>query len=436
MNTFKYLITFLVCLNIFAVKDYMYFSVSGMDLHQEDTKEGTLSGETIADRIYVNMNDIEFELLSDDKEFVAETYLERGKFTFVKDGMKFATTIAEDIATSITLLNIQNAEVELAKKGLSVKGESLNTNFEDIRFHIANIDMQCATNKFTTDFEEACIKNTTIRPFDIENKSIIVVEDISKEKSFGIDISADTFDIQDDDLTIFSNSIQGYFKKAKFGLKNGSLKCFKDPELGKIDVEQIIYGCLEESDISGESINFNQSALDFVVDRAHVKFGENGFSIVADRAHFRDNDEPTEIKGFEVFCAKRKDLGVRANSTAGRLAGCLNRAEFNIDSIKSESKKFFPVDGGKEKGTDIKEVRAKVLNGKFTVHAKLKWLWRSTIKLRGTVVYDSKPKQLRFDIDRATVSGISTRKLALYFLSKFIDTSRIHISGKSIIIQL
>ena len=417
--------------------EHLYILVDSMKLNKEQDQD-RLSGFTLAKHIYVLVGGHEVEVNTEDGEiFKAMTLLEQNKLTFKKDNIRFSTPLETDNPVfSLEKVEVGKAEIELSKTDIQLKGESLNTFFNNTRFLVSNINLNCKTDgSLSTDVERICLKNITITPYDTSKKSRIELEDMSQEGRYGLKTDASSLEIVDDSLEIFADDITGNYGDAVWSLKNGSMNCYKNPDMVDINVEELIYGCLQSSKISGESINFNQSALDFRINRANVLFNDEALTIKADKAIFklRSDEPPTHMRGLDSGCYKNMNTSDGVSRT-NALIGCLKKSYIKIDEIVSDSKKFALTKD--QKGTNIKEFSTEVIDNKFNVFAKIKMLFHLRVRINGTVNYDTKPNQLRIDVKRATVSGLSARALMLYFLEKFVDARRIKVSGSIITVQL
>ena len=96
---------------VFAEDDYMFFSVNQIALDKDGLNENVLVGQTVASRIYVMIDDNEFEIMGTRQNpIAAETYLTTKRLYFIKDEIKFSTTLAStNILYDIESLHAEDA---------------------------------------------------------------------------------------------------------------------------------------------------------------------------------------------------------------------------------------------------------------------------------------------------------------------------------------
>lgn len=412
----------MLCLGTLAADNYMYFLVDSLKMNWS-SENSRLEGIASAQKLYVMMADNEFEIQTQDNElFQATTYLARNRFTFVKDGMKFSTSIGDtNPILSLKKLDASKAEVELASTGIKVVGDWLDASLRGIGFSVTDFNMVCPTDSFTTDVDTACVKQTLIQTENPEGYSDLRLYDDSGKKEFDIGIKAKEVSIADERLNIESDNIEGFFKGANFGLKNAKVDCFKNPNLIDLDVEGFLLGCLAESDIRGSGLRFVSSGLNAYINNASLEFKDNFFRVISDDAQFHSGKEKTIVAGMILECDK-DPIDQKSFSNNPVINGCMRKMRLSFERIE----------GHKE----VSRAMFDINNSEFRLTGKLKFLLRLRILATGSIKHNSLTNQLTVTINKARVSGISARKLAISLIKKFIDSDRIQIRGSSIVIQL
>ncbi len=226
------------------------------------------------------------------------------------------------------------------------------------------------------------------------------------------------------------------------------------PTYGQFTTE-IDKACLKESTANIGVISFDQKALDadFIDARSFIK--EDTFRLTAHKARFNDEEDTTEVDGFSMECLRLKAPEGKSSVPVdpySLLQGCLKKGDVRIESMDSKSrleevieeiwpevlKKDPSLASQKALGDldNIKDVILILNNNKLYPEAKAKILFRVKIKLRGSVRLDIKSSELQFKIDRATVWGIPTGKLAYRLIEKFGRGDFIEVRGDLIIFKI
>ena len=260
----------------FAQDDYMFFSVNQIALDKDGLNENVLVGQTVASRIYVMIDDNEFEIMGTRQDpITAETYLTTKRLYFIKDEIKFSTTLdSTNILYDIESLRAEDADIELSKDHILIEGSMLEALMADTNFLIENISMRCLTNEFTTDIDIACLKNVDISA--LEGDSGIVKVSDQKEGSYEINVRTDKLRIQDSEIFVSAKNLLGTYADATFSIQDGTVKCFKDPELSDLDPQLIINGCLTYSSLQGAQVSYKKSALNVTIDKGLIGTDEGG----------------------------------------------------------------------------------------------------------------------------------------------------------------
>jgi len=428
MKTIVLLTAVLLQGSLVWANDYMYFLVDSLNMTKDDQKS-PLSGEVLANHIYVNMKGNEFEIQTQYNDlFTADAILEPNRFTFIKDGMKFSTPLEDSNPLySIDMLNAQKAEIEMSHKVIDVKGDDLGVHLGPINFEVNNINMQCKVDRFTTSVDEACIQNTVIKPFNEDKTSNIRISDISEKQSYSLDIETSLLSILEDDLYIEVNNIKGNYLKNDFGISRGELNCFKDPELKVIDVENLVYGCLKRSKIIGEKLKYKIPSLNAHINKASLVFDDSNMKLHSDYASFKNGADVTYAAGMSLECDK-DPIVVDIKNPNAILNGCMRSMTFKLERMDNGTQK------GKAK--DIKNFKLAINSGNFKLTGKVKFLFYVSVDVTGTVRHESQRKQIVIDVNKAKVGKISARSFALSIVKKFINVDSVKVVDNSIIIQL
>ncbi|EQC52016.1 hypothetical protein [Bacteriovorax sp. DB6_IX] len=342
--------------------------------------------------------------------------------------MKFSTPLEDNNPLyGIDKLNASKAEVEMSHEVIDVKGDDLAVHLGPINFEVNNINMQCRVSEFTTAIDEACIQNTTIKPYDESKISKIRLSDLSEKKLYNLDIQTNELSIEEDDLFIEVKNIKGNYLNNHFGISRGELNCYKDPELKIIDVENLVYGCLKRSKIIGEKLSYQIPSLNMHINKASVIFDEDKMKLHSDYASFKNKGSVTYVAAMSLECDK-DPIVVDINNPNAILNGCMRSMTFKLDRM----------DNGTQKGQvkDIKNFKLAVNTGNFKITGKVKFVFYVSLDVTGKVKHDPKKKQIVIDVNKAKVGKFSARSFALKIVKKFINVDNVKVVDNSIIIQL
>ncbi len=423
-----------------AEDDYMYFLVDKINLTRGGVNDyRILNGETIAKRIYVMMDNNEFEIDSANGESIsAITYLTDKRLYFLKDEIKFSTPLdVTNVLYSLTSLSATNAEIELAKKGIRVQGEYLEAELDKNLFLIRNLNMFCLTTDFTTDVDIACLTDTTITPYE-RDSGYLKIEDLSAKKEYRIEMNTSELSIKNDHLNFDATKMWGTYKDSRFSFVNGSLDCKKDPTLNELDVERFVNGCLELTSFKGGLLNWKQAALDVEVDGLTLKIDSGSFNIKSDTVRFKTNEGVTEVQRFNYLCEKL-DVDTDNSNTYILLNGCLKGSHLSMYRFNSNSKspkRSLSTGKGIIDINDLKNIDMAVRDGNFSLTAKVKVIARLKVLIKGNIELNELQEKLTIAIDKARIAGLPARSFAMFIIRNFIDEEVIEIDGNKIIVTL
>lgn len=433
MLTFIKISLLLIVSKVFASSNEMYFSIHSLHMTNNDITK-RLEGIAQAKKVFVIMDDNEFDIqLENNQIFTAKTYLEKDRFTFFKDGIKFSTPLSSsNPVLRINHLEVEQADAHLSEKGIFINGERLRTNIYDLKFYVDNLDMSCLHDGFTTDFERACISNVIISPSNNDRLSLLTVTDLSEKKKFDVQIQSREVKIEDDKLTIDSEEIKGHLIDTNFELGRGILKCYKDPILEEIDVERLIAGCFYESSINVDNFKYKQSGINLKVSKAAINFRKEDFKLKADYASFRQNNEATYVSGMDLFCTKEIVTTKSIKTQNSMINGCIKESTFKVSNItNNESQDLF----GEEK-TDLKNLDVKINKGKFKISIKPKFIFRVPVLIEGDIKLNALVNKIEITVKDANVAGVPSKNYALKLIKKFIDSERVKIKDNIITIEI
>lgn len=433
---FRFSISAILLLNLYAANNEMYFAVDSLHMTKKDGSS-RLEGLVRAKKVFVVMDDNEFDIeLENDEVFEAKTYLEKDKFTFFKDGIKFSTPLnSSNPVLRINHLEVDQADVHLNDKGICVKGEKLKTHIDRLDFYADNLDMTCNTDEFSTNIEKSCVKNVKIIPDNGYEFSFISATDINEPKKFGITIKSKNVEIKEDKLSIDSEDIKGFLDTTKFELGRGYLKCYKDPLLQEIDVEKIIMGCFYESKIDVDDFKYQQSGVNLKISKALIYFRNEDLKVKADYASFRQSNETTYVSGMELYCIKEVVTTKSKFTQNTFLNGCLKRSTFKIANIQSEGLTFEEFVQENEK-KDFKNLVVDIDKGKFKISIKPKFIFRVPVEIEGSISLKALTNSVEIVVKEANVAGVPSKNYALKLIKKFIDNDRVKIKDNVITIEI
>ena len=420
----------------FAEDDYMFFSVNQIALDKDGLNENVLVGQTVASRIYVMIDDNEFEIMGTRQDpITAETYLTTKRLYFIKDEIKFSTTLdSTNILYDIESLRAEDADIELSKEHILIEGSILEALMADTKFLIENISMRCLTSEFTTDIDIACLKNVDISA--LEGDSGIVKVSDQKEGSYEINVRTDKLRIQDSEIFVSAKHLLGTYADATFSIQDGTVKCFKDPELSDLDPQLIINGCLTYSSLQGAQVSYKKSALNVTIDKGLIGIDEGGLTVASKYAVFRNADGNTTVDNFNFKCGKL-DIDINNPNPYAITNGCLNSSKLKISHFRNDAKNLeLYSDKGLIDINDFKNLSLNIKNNKFTLKTKVKVITRISIRINGSITLNELKEEMVINITKASIAGISARSLALYIIESFLDGDSIKVKDQNIIIKL
>lgn len=227
---------------------------------------------------------------------------------------------------------------------------------------------------------------------------------------------------------------------------NANIFC---PTYGSLSTE-IDVVCLRESHSEVGVIEVRQRGLDADFINAISDITPESFSLEALTARFNDDIDSTEVNSFSMSC---KNLVEAMQVDHYKiLQGCLDDGTMNISSmdvsqalveafeevwpkavaeglVKEDQKALIDLD-------NIKDVSLTLSSGDLNFIAKIKAIFRVKIKVKGKVSIDVKAGELLFKIDRATIWGIPTGKLAYRIIEKFARKDFLEIRGDIIALKI
>lgn len=221
------------------------------------------------------------------------------------------------------------------------------------------------------------------------------------------------------------------------------------PTHGQVTTE-VDKACLTESKSNFGVISFDQNVLDADFIDAKVNIDPSSFSLLAHKGRFNDPETTTEVDEFELRCAQlEKAMSVDPYRL---LQGCLLDGKVKIEGMDTSDKmaevvdevwpelvKKIPELKGNKALVDLDNIRDIMLTinqGQLSLTAKVKALFWVKIKLRGTVALVTKDSELHFRINKATILGIPTKKLAYRLIEKFGNGDFIEIRGDVIVFKI
>lgn len=222
------------------------------------------------------------------------------------------------------------------------------------------------------------------------------------------------------------------------------------PTYGEFTTE-IDEACLKESTANIGVISFEQNALDadFIDARSFIK--EDTFRLTAHKARFNDEEDSTDVDDFSLQCHRLTSKALQMDPYS-LLQGCLKSSAVSISKMDTKDRFKEVVDeiwsdillkkpelATQKALVDLDNIRDITLNineGRLFLQARVKMLFRVNVKLRGSVRLDTAKSELLFKIDRATIWGIPTGKLAYRLIEKFGRGDFIEIRGDLIVFKI
>ena len=431
----KIVIALLLSISALSADNYMYFLIDSMNLSKESA-DSNLSGVAAAEKLYVMMDDNEFEINAQDDQLVhAKAYLTKNRLNFEKDGMRFSTPLEEkNILFALDYLEGNKAEIKLGTEGINILGSSLEAHTKGVSFRVENVDMHCDTGGiFTTDVDVACVKHTLIKPYQ-KDYGFISLVDLSDKKQFNLSLNTTNLSVNNDLLDVATVNVKGKINAGNFSMGRGSLSCYKDPKLDSLDMDRILTGCLFESKIEGLDFEFKKAGLDARIREIDFALLKSRLEIGASEVRFVTGKDTTIVNNFSLSCNKKVvDISTARDSVI--MDGCLEKLRLNIDEMDSDRQKnnnpqeFLDV-------TNIRRLKFEVTDNEFKLSGKTRVLITLPFYADGFADYDAQKNVITLKVKKTTVMGLPAKKVVLFVLRKVLDSKTVSIKGDTIRIQL
>lgn len=446
----NFILTFLIlCSTQTFADDFMFFSVESFSMDRTNP-DYVLYGPIVGREMDLKLGTEYIQIKPPAGDlFEAESFIENDRIVFRQGPISFSTPLGDlSGLKDLSGFSLVDAEFEMSEKQILINALETGFTLQGFEFNIDSGEIWCdPQGQFNSDIEGVCMTRSTIRPTSrLESSSTTLKIKSQDVQELNIEMKLKELNLHKDKIQILGDLFQGTYKGNNFVMKRAKGYCAKNPDLTKLDPIKLIEGCLNEADVSISHASFVGDTMDGYFHKSIFNITKTSFKINADGAVFKADNNSTGLTnvGFDCFKENFDDIQIEANRI---LNGCLKRANFTIDRLKVTEKEIrkLLLDEAPEllkdfKGLidvdDLKKVSLAVKDGEFSLKGKMKIIFRIGLKISGRADYNEKKKLLNVQVKKASIMGITAKKLALMFIKKFISSENIKIEGDNIIVKL
>lgn len=461
---FTLFFTSLLFTPLLQAEHYMFFSVENFWMNQEAVSPPLLRGEVLAKKMKLVFDTEVIEIEPEEGElFHAKVMMEENRLSFKKGYLSFSTDMGElNPLRGVESFKIINSDVEIAKDGITMNSHDLNMVMAGVQLGIKNASLICDTDgDYTTDIDDVCLKSSRLRKLKGgTGEPSLSVKDLNSDFPLDLTLFVKDLTVAEKSITATTHNISGKIFQTNYNLAEASFKCFKQPGQTDLDPEALLNGCFEESTSYFKNFSSNKKDLKSSIKNAHFNIERERFNLVSDSAKFfsgidEEDQDQTDIEHLQIECAKipvdntDKAINIERNSI---LAGCLSHgnirvAKVHMDEAKAMEfvkehrpeiyKEILQREGSEKLNLlNFKDISIESRKGKFSLKAKAKLLFRVPVRISGSSILSKEDNLFSISVDKATVLGIPSRKLALYLVKKFVANEDIQVSDNVINISM
>ena len=448
-----------------CAKEYMFFSVESFMMKQKSvTVPLALVGDIAAKKMLLIFGSEEIEIdAPQDELFYAKVRMDENRIIFKKDYISFSSDMGlQNPLIGIKEFDILNSDIEFSHDGITINSSKMNLTMESANFEIQNISLVCENeDDYSTEIDAVCLKKAQLRRLNsvsnVDNKdAFLFIKDLNSELPLELKFNLKELSVNQKDIQAETHSISAKIANTNYILEQADFKCFKFEDLTTLDPEKLLAGCFEESLAKIKNFNIIKNDLDANIKDANMVIEVEKFKLISDSAIFESGSEgnkkdTTTIDNLKVECEKLispvKKITLERSLV---LEGCIKHAIVTIEKVHVDEDKalsflkenHYVHYQAVEKESDklfnfmnFKKLSIKSDNGKFILRAKAKFLFRVPVKITGILNFNKDSNVLAMTVDKASVLGIPSRKLALYLVKKFVANDDIQIDENTINIQ-
>lgn len=446
-------------------KEYMFFSVESFKMKQESiTPPMALVGDIAAKSMLLIFGSEEIEIEAPEGElFYAKVRMDENRITFKKDYISFSTDMGlQNPLKNITEFDVLNSNIEFSEDGIIINSSKMNLSMETANFGLKNVSLVCENeDDYSTEIDEVCLQKAQLRKLDsalnVNNEdAFLFIKDLNSKLPLELEFNLKELTVNPKDIQAQTHTISGKIAETNYILDQADFKCFKFDDITTFDPEKLLAGCFEESLAKINNFNLIKNDLEANIKDANMLIEKEKFHLISDSATFVSGSEGnkkdtttieslniecdkliTPIKKFSLErsmilegCIKHTNLTVaKVHVDEGKALSFLKDVDYiHYDQVEKESKKLFNF-------MNFKKVSIKSDNGRFILRAKAKFLFRVPVKITGMLNFNKDSNILEMTIDKASVLGIPSRKLAFYLVKKFVANDDIQVNENTINIQ-
>ena len=446
-------------------KEYMFFSVESFKMKQESiTPPMALVGDIAAKSMLLIFGSEEIEIVAPEGElFYAKVRMDENRITFKKDYISFSTDMGlQNPLKNITEFDVLNSNIEFSEDGIIINSSKMNLSMETANFGLKNVSLVCENeDDYSTEIDEVCLQKAQLRKLDsalnVNNEdAFLFIKDLNSKLPLELEFNLKELTVNPKDIQAQTHTISGKIAETNYILDQADFKCFKFDDITTFDPEKLLAGCFEESLAKINNFNLIKNDLEANIKDANMLIEKEKFHLISDSATFVSGSEGnkkdtttieslniecdkliTPIKKFSLErsmilegCIKHTNLTVaKVHVDEGKALSFLKDVDYiHYDQVEKESKKLFNF-------MNFKKVSIKSDNGRFILRAKAKFLFRVPVKITGMLNFNKDSNILEMTIDKASVLGIPSRKLAFYLVKKFVANDDIQVNENTINIQ-
>jgi hypothetical protein len=451
--------------NTLQAKEYMFFSVDSFWLKKESVNPPLeMTGDIAAKKMKLIFDSEEIDIDPPQGElFYAKVKLNENRITFKKDYISFSTDMGKkNPLKGINEFDIKSSDIEFSNTGIVINSKKMDLTMDKVEFGLKNVSLACESDDdYSTQIDSLCLKNAYLKKLSFdgnEDNASLSIKGLNSTYNLELDFKLKDLIVSENNIEAQTYSISGKIINTNYILEQADFKCHKFSDQTTIDPEKLIGGCFEESISSIKNFKLKKKDLDANVYNANMNITEDHFTLISDNATFSSGEtskkDVTSIQDLSIDCYKvLEDQSNNKKINFERsliLEGCIKQANVTIEKVhvdeakalqflknenfsryeevKNQSRKLFNF-------MNFKKVSIKSEKGNFILRAKAKFLFRVPVKITGNLVFGKESRVLSMSIDKASVLGIPSKKLALYLVKKFVANDDIQVNENTINIQ-
>ena len=389
--------------------------------------------------------------------FHAKVMLDNNRLSFKKGYISFSTDLGDlNPFRGVENFDIKNSQVEIAKTGITMNSYQLDMIMAGVSLGLKNVSLVCdSEGDYTTDIDDVCLKKSTLRKLkNGTGDPSLSIKDLNSTFPLDLTLIIKELNVLEKNIQAKAQNVNGKIYETFYNLDETSFTCYKQPGQTDLDPELLLMGCMEESSSYFKNFSSSKKDLTSSISNAHFNITKEKFQLVSDSAEFVsgvnvNKKDKTMIEHLEIQCKKSplKAFAIERNKI---LSGCLEDGVVRVSKIHVDQEKALELvedhnqdlykqiskETNKLNFFNFKDITLSSKKGHFTFKAKGKFLFRIPVKITGKSTLQEENNILTLTVDKATVLGIPSRRLALYLVKKFVANEDVQINENTISIKM